>query len=177
MDMSAEPPESFGQFAGVPQPAELADTRYYWEDMTPGLRYVTATRTVTEADVIAFAAYSGDWNRAHVDAEYAKGSLWGQRIAHGMLVGALMGGLNSRTVINQLLEPSLLGLLEVTFKYPKPTLIGDTIAVTVEVVEQRETSNSTRGIVVYKRTAVNQRAETVAVCDAVMMVARRGVNR
>lgn len=157
----------------VPTPESIASLRYYWEDMETGLAFETTSRTVTEADVVSFAALSADYNRMHVDAEYAAKSPWGSRIAHGMLVASILSGLNTRTVINQLLEPSLIGLLETTYRFPKPTLIGDTLHGRIEVASRKPTSNPARGIVVFRRQAINQRGEVVCECDATMMVTRR----
>jgi acyl dehydratase len=144
-----------------------------WEDLTVGTRYVTSSRTITEGDVAAFAALTGDFNRLHVDAEYAKTSVMGQRIAHGLLVASFMAGLTSRSIVNQLMEDALLGVLENTVKYPKPTFIGDTIRVEIEVVEQRETSNPGRGIVRFVRKAVNQRDEVACELGATCLLKRR----
>jgi acyl dehydratase len=165
------------------QPLQVVDTpagrsrteRYYFEDMEVGFRYSTSSRTITEADVVAFASYTGDFNRAHVDAEFAAHTSFGQRIAHGMLVASYMAGLNTRTVVNQLLEPSLMGLLEVNFKFPKATFIGDTIRVDIEVVDVRKTSKPDRGIVTFCRRAFNQREEVVVECSAKMLVMCRPV--
>lgn len=157
----------------LPTPKAIASLRYHWEDLEPGLCFDTSSRTVTEADVVSFAALSADYNRLHVDAEYAAESPWGSRIAHGMLVASILSGLNTRTVINQLIEPSLIGLLEMTYRFPKPTLIGDTLHGRIEVVSRKVTSNTSRGIVVFCRQAINQHGEVVCECDATMMVARR----
>lgn len=155
-------------------PADLAQLRYWWEDLAVGLKYRTSTRTITEADVVNFAAFTGDLNRAHVDAEYAAAlPLYGQRLVHGMLVVSYMAGLNTRTAVNQFLEPSLLGLLDVQCSFPRPTFIGDTIGVDIEVVERRETSRPERGIVTFRRSAINQRGETVVVCHVKQLVLRR----
>lgn len=155
-------------------PAALMATRYWWDDLAPGFKYRTSSRTITEADVVNFATYSGDLNRAHVDAEYAAGlPLYGQRLVHGMLVVSYMAGLNTRTLINQLLEPSLLGLLEVNCTFPKPTFIGDTIHVEIEVAEKTPTSKAERGIINFRRTAVNQRGEAVVVCMVKQLILRK----
>ena len=108
-----------------------------------------------------FACLSGDFNRLHVDTEYAANSAFGQRIAHGLLVVSVMSGLTTRMLMNTFLEPSLLGLLDMQCRFPKPTFIGDTIGVTVTVSEKRETSKSDRGILSFRREVINQRGETV----------------
>ncbi|MGB3431559.1 MaoC family dehydratase [Achromobacter sp.] len=152
---------------------DIAQTAIYWEDLPVGTRYRTSSRTITEADVVAFAALTGDSNRLHVDAEYAKGTLFGQRIAHGMLVASYMAGLTSRSIPYQLTEAAVLGVLENRLKYPKPTLIGDTLHVEIEVMEQKPTSRPDRGLISFLRKGVNQRGETVCEMDAVCLLKRR----
>lgn len=152
---------------------EVSQASIYWDDLPVGTRYVTSSRTVTEADVAAFAALTGDFNRVHVDAEYAKGTIFGQRIAHGMLVAAFMAGLTSRSIPNQLMEGALFSVLENRLKFPKPTFIGDTIRVEIEVVEQKATSRPDRGIIGFMRKAINQRGEMVAELAATCLLKRR----
>ena len=57
----------------------------YFEDYEVGQKLVTRGRTITESDLVQFAGLTGDYNPMHTDAEYAKSSLAGQRVAHGML--------------------------------------------------------------------------------------------
>ena len=152
---------------------KIAEASIYWEDLPVGTRYTTSSRTITEADVAAFAALTGDFNRVHVDAEYAKGTIFGQRIAHGMLVAAFMAGLTSRSIPNQLMEGALFSVLENRLKFPKPTFIGDTIRVEIEVVEQKQTSRPDRGIIGFMRKAINQRGEMVAELAATCLLKRR----
>jgi acyl dehydratase len=151
----------------------FADTIYYWDDLATGFTYETATRTITETDVVAFAAFTADYNLLHVDAEYAKASGFGQRIAHGMLVASIVAGLNTRTVVNAMLAPSLLGLLEVKATFPHPTFIGDTIGVKIAIAELKATSKPDRGLIRFLRSAINQRGKTVCVCDVLMLMKRR----
>lgn len=157
----------------TPAPGTLADMRYYWDDLPPGLEVVTAARTITEADVVAFAGLSGDYNRLHTDAVYAGQSKFGQRIAHGMLIGSIMSGLNTRTVLNQCLEPSILALLEMSYRFAKPTFVGDTIKVRILVTGRRLVSDANRGVVEFERQGINQNGEMVCVCSVKMLVACR----
>ncbi|WP_205736863.1 MaoC/PaaZ C-terminal domain-containing protein, partial [Acidovorax cavernicola] len=136
---------------------QVAAGRYYWEDLPVGFRYQTASRTITEADIVSFAALTGDMNRAHVDDEAARTGPFGRRIAHGLLVVSYMAGLNTRTIVNQLLEPSMLALLGTECRFLKPTFAGDTIGVEIEVIEARPTSRRDRGIVKFRRSAATQR--------------------
>ncbi len=68
----------------------------YFEEFTVGDSLITAGRTITEADIVKFAALSGDWTTIHTDAEYAKGMMFGERIAHGALVLSIAIGLAVR---------------------------------------------------------------------------------
>ena len=64
-----------------------------FDDLEVGQAFSTASRAVTQEDVDAFAALSGDHHPQHVDAEWAAGSPFGGRIAHGLLVISLAAGL------------------------------------------------------------------------------------
>src|SRR4051794_41974421 len=64
-----------------------------FDALTVGDSFVTRGRTVTEADVVSFACLSGDMHPQHTDAAWAANSLFGERIAHGMLVASLALGL------------------------------------------------------------------------------------
>jgi 3-hydroxybutyryl-CoA dehydratase len=97
-----------------------------------GTRFASRGRTVTEADVIMFASLTGDWHPQHSDAEWAKSSLFGERIAHGLLVVSFalaLGGLDQSRVV------ALRRLRDVVFK--RPTRIGDTIRAEVTVDSAR----------------------------------------
>ncbi len=154
---------------------ELLAHRLWFEDLPVGFAYSTSARTITEADVVAFAALTGDFNRAHVDAEFAATAAFGQRIAHGLLVVSFMAGLNTRTIVNQLLEPSQLALLGIDTRFVKPTFLGDTIHVDIAVIEARPTSKPGRGILTFRRDAVNQRGDIVVECLARMLVMQRPI--
>jgi acyl dehydratase len=107
----------------------------YFEDVEVGLRFETLSRTVTEADLVAFAGVSGDFNPLHTDAVYAAGTIYGERIAHGALVLSLATGLRQRT---GLFDGTLMGLLEIrSWRFLAPVLVGDTIRVVNEVTELR----------------------------------------
>jgi acyl dehydratase len=64
----------------------------FFEDFAIGDEFITPGRTVTEADVMLFAGLTGDYNRIHTDAEYMKSSMFGERIAHGLLGLSLVHG-------------------------------------------------------------------------------------
>jgi len=139
----------------------LKDGQLYWEDLTIGDSFDSPTRTITDADVTNFACLSGDFNRLHVDDEYAAKAHFGKRIAHGLLVVSVMSGLTTRMLLNSFMERSLLGLLDMQCRFPKPTFIGDTIGVQVTIKDKTETSKPGRGIVSFHRQVTNQRGEVV----------------
>jgi acyl dehydratase len=57
----------------------------FFEEFQVGQQIVTAGRTITEADIVHYAGLSGDYNQIHTDAEFASRSVFGQRVAHGLL--------------------------------------------------------------------------------------------
>ena len=67
----------------------LDHSRYFLEDLEVGMT-ATFEKTVSESDVIEFASISGDNNPLHLDADYAAGTMFGERIAHGMLTASLI---------------------------------------------------------------------------------------
>ncbi|WP_117237812.1 MaoC family dehydratase [Thermus sediminis] len=143
----------------------------YFEDFEVGQRFVTAGRTVTEADIVNFAGVSGDYNPIHTDAEHAKETSFGQRIAHGLLVLAMLTGLRQRSGH---FEGTLIAWLEVrNYRFLKPVFIGDTVHGETEILEKRETSKPDRGILVQRVRVVNQRGEAVHEGEFVTMVRRR----
>ena len=102
------------------------------EELRVGTRLRGLGRTITEADVVSFAAITGDWHPQHVDADWAAESTFGERIAHGMLVLSysigLMGFDPERVV-------ALRGIDSLTFK--RPVAIGESIRAEAEVEEVR----------------------------------------
>jgi acyl dehydratase len=144
--------------------------RQYFEDIRVGDAYVSPGRTVTEADIVAFAGLSGDYNILHTDAEYMRTSIFGERIAHGLLGLALQSGLGSRAMARPFATLAFLGL---RWRFKAPIKIGDTIKVRLEVTDKRETSKPDRGIVVIQRSVLNQRGEVVQEGDTDIMVERR----
>lgn len=143
----------------------------YFEDVEVGFRFETSSRTVTEADLVAFAGVSGDFNPLHTDAAFAAGTIYGERIAHGALVLALATGLRQRV---GLFDGTLLGLLEIRgWRFKAPVRIGDTIRVRNEVTELRPASKSDRGVMVQRVEVVNQGDEVVNDGEFVMLLKRR----
>jgi acyl dehydratase len=131
----------------------------YWEDWEVGTEFISPARTVTEADIVAFAGISGDYNPLHVDEEYCKQTPFGTRIAHGPLVYAMAAGLLFQL---HLYDDTLIAFLGFdSLKFTKPVKPGDTIHARIEVLEKRETSNRERGVMKRRLEVLNQRGEVV----------------
>jgi acyl dehydratase len=139
----------------TPRPA-LADDVLYFEDVPVDSVFTTAARTVTEADVVAFAGLSGDYNSLHVDAQFAAGTPFGGRIAHGLLVLSIASGLSTRLPVLTRLQPALLGMTSVTCTWPAPTRIGDTMHVELTFTDARPTRSGSKGLLTERRVARNQ---------------------
>ena len=147
--------------------------RLYFEDLPVGKKFVTSGRTITEADVVAFAGLSGDFNSLHVDETFAAATGFGGRIAHGLLVLSVASGLTTRLPVLHALQPSLLGMTEVTCYWLAPTRIGDTIRVELTFIGAQLTRSGTRGRVTERRVALNQDDVTVLDSQWTLLVAAR----
>jgi acyl dehydratase len=147
--------------------------RLYFEDLPLEKKFVTSGRTITEADVVAFAGLSGDFNSLHVDETFAAATGFGGRIAHGLLVLSVASGLTTRLPVLHALQPSLLGMTGVTCHWLAPTRIGDTIRVELTFIEAQLTRSGTRGRVTERRVARNQDDVTVLDSQWTLLVATR----
>jgi acyl dehydratase len=132
-------------------------TELFFEEIEVGSKNITKGRTITEADLVNFAALTWDNYPLHTDAEYAKNTIFGERIAHGMLVlsyamGLMMSSATTGKVV------AFYGMDKLRFT--GPTKIGDTIHVETEVVE-KEDKGRKGGVVTNRFQVKNQRGETV----------------
>lgn len=107
----------------------------------------TITVTMTEKMIKDFAKVSGDFNPIHIDEGYAKNTIFGKRISHGMLVGSFI----SNVIANKLPGPGTIYLSQ-NFSFKNPVFIGDEITAIVEVLEKKEQKPIYR----LKTTCVNQ---------------------
>lgn len=142
----------------------------YWDEFEIGQKFKTVGRTITEADIVAFAGVSGDYNVLHMDEEYCKTTMFGSRIAHGLLGLSIYTGLFHATGIT---EGTVMAFLGVNWSFKKPIKIGDTISCEQEVVFKRETKKIDRGIVTFKARVINQRGEVVQEGERTVMVAKK----
>ena len=144
-------------------------TELFFEEIEIGSKNITKGRTIAEADLVNFAALTWDNYPLHTDAEYAKNTIFGERIAHGMLVlsyamGLLMGSATTGKVV------AFYGMDKLRFT--GPTKIGDTIHVETEVVE-KEDKGRKGGVVTNRFMVKNQRGETVIDALTKGLIAKR----
>ena len=143
----------------------------YFEDFELNKTYKSAARTVTETDVVNFAGLSGDFNPLHMDEEYAKNSsIFGKRIAHGILGPVMMTGMSNQT---GLFEGTTIAFLEMNVKYVGPLIIGSTVHLEFIPIEMRHTSKPGKGVIKYAANLVDQDGKVVSECIwNIMMKAR-----
>jgi 3-hydroxybutyryl-CoA dehydratase len=115
------------------------------------------TKTITEADIVLFAGVSGDTNPVHLNAEYAKDTRFGQRIAHGMLSAALIS-----TVIGTKLPGPGAIYMSQSLRFTAPVFLGDTITATGTITAYEKN----RGRMTLSTVCTNQRGEEVVTGDA-----------
>jgi acyl dehydratase len=139
----------------------------YFEDFEVGQVLLTASRTVTESDIVRFAGLSGDYNQIHTDAEYAASGPFGERVAHGMLVQYIATGL---AVQSGVIEGTVLAFRELSCKFSLPVFIGDTVRVKLEIVEKKALPRLKGGQVVMKVRVLNQQGKLVQRGNWVMLV-------
>src|SRR5437899_12188124 len=115
--------------------------RQFFEDIGIGDEYLSPGRTVTEADIVAFAGLSGDYNVLHTDAEFMRTSIFGERIAHGLLRLAISSGLGSRAMPRPFATLAFRGLRR---RFQRPLKIGATTKGRPAIPVQRETPKPRR---------------------------------
>ncbi|MGB3447694.1 MAG: MaoC/PaaZ C-terminal domain-containing protein [Xanthobacteraceae bacterium] len=118
-----------------------------------GQRFETPSRTITEADIGTFAGLTGDYNPVHTDEVFAAATGFGGRIAHGPMGIGIAFGLASRL---DLIDGTVVALLGVTWDFKAPMRPGSTIRALIEVVETRNVSNPTHGLLGLSITLVDE---------------------
>lgn len=134
----------------------------YFEEFAVGQVVKTLARTVSEDAIFSFAGLTGDYNQIHTDAEFAKATQFGRRIAHGLLGLSIATGLIMRT---GLLEGTVLAFREIQeWKFIKPIFIGDTIHAVLTVAETKALPRIGAGALI----------ASVEVCNATDEVLQKG---
>ena len=148
----------------------------YFEDLEVGDVATTASRTITETDIVNFMGLSGVFEELHMSLEYIKTkSVFGRRVSPGPLTFIIAEGLAVQSGLIHHTGMALLGINDMTYR--APVFCNDTINVTMEVTSKRETSKPDRGIVTFRHTVRNQDGGVVLEMDKTRMIRRRETTR
>lgn len=129
-----------------------------FDQLDLGRTFATRGRTITPADIDNFAALSGDFNPLHTDEQYAAGTVFRSRIAHGLLVQSVASGLAWQLGI---FDGTIAALTEMVIGFQNPVLPGDAVRLELTVAEKDPAPSSRRGWVRFTARVLNQRDEVV----------------
>jgi 3-hydroxybutyryl-CoA dehydratase len=141
-------------------------TSLFFEDLDPEVTYQSAARTITDADIMTFAGFSGDFNPIHIDHEYAATTPFRKVMAHGFGVFSIASGLGTHAPPTRTV--ALIRVKE--WKFTAPVYVGDTIRILSRVAEKVVKGVGKRGEVVWFRQIVNQDLKVVQEGHMVTMV-------
>lgn len=130
----------------------------YFEEFEIGDAMVTAEHVVTEEEILAFARLSGDDNPMHSDPEYAKTHMFGQQVAHGLLILSIASGLAWQLGF---MQETVLAFRSLEWKFSRPVFIGDRIRVKATVYQRKAMPRLDGGAVVFDVKVLNQDDDVV----------------
>lgn len=143
-----------------------------FDELSVGQGFQSPSRTITEYDVYMFAGLTGDLTDFHISTDAAKDSVFGQRVAHGMLLISIANGLFNRIGIT---DGTGLALTGVEWRFRAPVFIGDTVHLVASVGEKRDTRKTDRGLVLWDARLL--KTGGTIVCDGRMgRMVRRNPN-
>jgi acyl dehydratase len=140
---------------------------HFYDEMHVGQTEITHARTVTETDVVNWSMFTGDWFFMHADAVASAESMFGRRIAAGLMVLAISGGL----VLPAATRAVIANYGCDRIRYPRPTFIGDTINVRV-VVTKLEDRDAGSGVMDMRWDILNQNGSEVCVAEFKALMAK-----
>jgi len=135
---------------------------YTYDEIEIG-QSASVSKTISEHDVYAFAGITGDFNPAHVDAPYAEGTFFKERIAHGMLTASFVS-----TVLGMHLPGTGTIFISNSMNFLAPVRFGDTITTTCTVAEKLE-----KGRVRLETAVTNQKGETVMTGESMVSAPKK----
>src|ERR671918_251854 len=141
-----------------------------WEEMTVGMRFRTASRTITEPDLVSFITLCGFNEPLFWEADHAASAGYAGRLVPGALTYAMAEGL---VIQSHALHGTGLAFMHMELDVRRPVLVGDTITAVVEITESRPASKPGRGVVGSTVTVFNQRGEDVLAFTPVRLIRRR----
>jgi acyl dehydratase len=129
----------------------------WFEDFKVGDRFDSPSKTLTDAHFMFFSGMTGDTHPIHYDDEYAKGTRFGRRLAHGLMLTSMTAV--GASTLSPIIEHSIVAFLEQTTRFLAPAFVGDTIKPRHEVVELERKRSA--GLLTLRVTLTNQRGETI----------------
>jgi acyl dehydratase len=143
----------------------------YFEEFEIGQEIFSAGRTISEADIVNFAGLTWDTNPMHTDAEYSKATMYGERIAHGMLGLSYAIGLMWQLGF---MEGTVMAFMGLEMKFKAPVKIGDTIQAAAKIKQKREMKPMGGGLVVIELRVLNQRNEAAYQGEMTVLIKSKG---
>lgn len=141
----------------------------YFEDLQQAETFETPSRKVTEKDIKRFAELSGDFNPLHLNEEYSRRSIFGRRVAHGLLTLSMADGFWMKSGVFDGTIVAFYGIEHLRFT--KPVYIGDTLSAKITVKEKNEKGKF--GLLTLENNVMNQSGDTVLVFDALLLLKKR----
>jgi acyl dehydratase len=139
--------------------------KLFFDSIQIGDAVESIPRTITETDIWLFAYLTADFFPLHTDVEFAKRTVFGERIAQGMLVLSVALGMIDQVILSKYDVSSVVafyGIRDVRFL--SAVKIGDTIKARAEVVDKKE-KDKRSGVVTYRLTVTNQRDDVVLTAE------------
>ncbi|MCL4441919.1 MAG: MaoC family dehydratase N-terminal domain-containing protein [Firmicutes bacterium] len=140
-----------------------------FDQFSVGDEFYTASRTITEADVVTFAGLSGDYNPLHTDQVFMEKSAFGGRIAHGALILSVATGLANQLGI---FEGTTIAVLEMVTRFTGAVKMGDTIRLVLTITDKKESKKPDRGVVNVGIKVLNQADQPVLEGSWAVMLVR-----
>lgn len=145
----------------------------FFDDYAIGEKFISPGRTITEADISTFAGLTGDWHPLHTNVEYAKDTVFEERIAHGMLTLCVGSALLFRLGNNVTIPKSFIAFYGMdSVRFTGAVKIGDTIRCEFQVTDL-QVKDEHRGVIVAKNVIKNQRNEEVVIYTTRALAGRR----
>lgn len=148
-------------------------TGRWFEDFEVGQQFKTGVREIGEAMVQAFADLTGDRNPLHLDEAYARTSVFGERVAHGLLGTCIGAGLLQQSGLTR---GTLVALLGLSWSFVAPIRFGTRVGLRLRVASVRRTSKRDRGVVVLAAELVSAEDVVLQRGELKLLVRRRPVS-
>jgi 3-hydroxybutyryl-CoA dehydratase len=141
----------------------------YFEDFKVGEEFVSAKRTITEHDIEEFAGLTGDYNPIHTDTVFAENSIFGERVAHGLLGLSIVSGLAARLGFT---EETNIAWRSIKWKFKLPIKIMDTIQASYKVGRKKDLGENS-GAINFVVKVTNQNGQIVQTGSWLILIKKR----